>query len=90
AGANAAIYAGLRGPSLTVAELSLSFFGALETSADLIADGRADAMVAAHVEVPSKMVERALAQACGSDLPVVSRGRGGGALLLRREDRREA
>lgn len=90
AGANAAIYAGLRGPSLTVAELSLSFFGALETSVDLIADGRAEAMVAAHVEVPSKMVERALAQACGSALPAISRGRGGGALLLRRDDRRDA
>lgn len=85
AGANAAIYARLRGPSLTVAELSLSFFGALETSLDLLADGRGDAMVAAHVEIACGLIERALAPAAGTAVPGAPRGAGGGAVLLRRE-----
>lgn len=85
AGANAAIYTGLEGPSATVAALDLSFFAVLETASDLLADGRAQAMVGAHVEVRSRVVEDALARACGT-AGEGTRGEGGAALLLERRD----
>lgn len=90
AGANAAIYSGLRGPSLAVAELSVGIFAALETASDLLWDRRASAMVALQIETVSVMVEKVLARAAGTTRPG-PRTEGGAAFLLeRRHDADEA
>jgi 3-oxoacyl-[acyl-carrier-protein] synthase II len=89
AGANAAIYQQLRGPVFSVADLDRSFFAALASAADVVAEGRAEVMIATHIESQSVLAERFLAPAHG--LSAGGRPRGEAAAGVRlagaRDDR---
>ncbi len=57
---HASIYNGLRGPVLSVADLSASGEAAIAQALELVASGEADLMVAGAVEEASDIVERVL------------------------------
>ncbi len=84
-GGNAAIYLGLRGPVLAVADLATSAEAALCGALALLEDGQADAMVAGAAEAHDEVVERLLAPLYRDGLDgSVRRGEGASFVLVSR------
>jgi 3-oxoacyl-[acyl-carrier-protein] synthase II len=83
---HAAIYLGLHGPVLAVADLGVSSEAAFASACELLAGGQAEVMVAAGVEEASVLTERVLGPVCAaSDAWVGARSEGASALVLEAE-----
>jgi 3-oxoacyl-[acyl-carrier-protein] synthase II len=88
---HAAIYLGLRGPVLAVADLGISSESAFASACELVAGGQAQMMVAASVEEASVLSERVLGPVCSaSDAWSGARSEGASALVLESETQAEA